>query len=123
MDYYSRLILLLLHSFLSGETSELSMEQPQQSSEEASVVTGPNTPSSAGHVTPVNQSASGTAVNLSASRSPLDFNKHLQYIRQVAVSPGEGFTYTGRSMYGNNNQVKYCLLRDVMVSYVFFGNF
>jgi hypothetical protein len=85
------------------------MDQSQQPLQETTAVTThvPTTPTTSGHVTPVNQSASGTPVNPSTARSPLDFNKHLQYIRQATQSPGQGFMYTGRSMYGNNNQVKY----------------
>ena len=87
----------------SGVPSESSREQI-----EAGPVTShvPATPSTSCHVT---QSSRGTPVN--TSRSPLDFNRHMQYIRQVSKSPGEGFTYTGRSMYGknDNSQVKYII--------------
>jgi hypothetical protein len=91
------------------------MEQSQQSSQETTAVTThvPTTPTSTGHVTPVNQSKAGTPVNLSSARSPLDFNKHTQYMRQATQSPGAGFTYTGRSMYGNNNEVKYILVEGL----------
>ena len=94
------------------------MEHSQQSSQETTAVTthAPTTPTASGHVTPINQSASGTPVNLSAARSPLDFEKHMQYMRQVNESPGQGFMYTGRSMYANNGQVK-CTLEKEVFSY------
>lgn len=93
-----------------GRAFDSEKGEDQQSTQEHAAVTN-FTPSTTGHVTPLRQSAAGTPVRVSSARSPMDFNKHREYLRKATQSPGEGFMYTGRCMFRNkNNQVRQVLV-------------